>query len=46
MGISFICIEGNGEMMDIEWLEGELDFENYQKLEEYVLCYYSRNDEL
>ena len=31
---------------DIDWLQGELDIENYQKLEDYILYYCSRNDEL
>ncbi|EOT22284.1 hypothetical protein C805_03606 [Eubacterium sp. 14-2] len=31
---------------DIDWLEGELDIENYRKLEKYILYYCSGNDEL
>lgn len=31
---------------DIDWLLGELDIENYRKLEDYILYYCSRNDEL
>lgn len=31
---------------DIDWLEGELNLENYRKLEDYFLYYCSRNDEL
>lgn len=31
---------------DIAWLLDKLDFENYQKLENYLLYYCSRNDEL
>ena len=42
--------EFNDDLMhndfDIDWLERELDFEDYQKLEDYLLYYCSRNDEL
>lgn len=31
---------------DIDWLMGELEIEDYQKLEDYILYYCSRNDEL
>lgn len=31
---------------DITWLQDELDFEKYRKLENYILSYCSRNDEL
>lgn len=31
---------------NITWLLEELDYENYRKLEDYILCYCSRNDEL
>lgn len=31
---------------DIEWLERELDMEDYRKLEDYFLHYCSKNDEL
>lgn len=31
---------------DIDWLLGELDMKSYQKLEEYILDYCSRNNEL
>lgn len=31
---------------NITWLLEELDYENYRKLKDYILCYCSRNDEL
>lgn len=32
--------------VDLDWLEGKLDKEEYRKLEDYILDYSSRNDEL
>ncbi len=32
--------------IDIDWLEEKLDIENFRKLEDYILQYCSRNDEL
>jgi len=32
--------------IDIDWLKGKLDIENFRKLEDYILQYGSRHDEL
>ena len=32
--------------LDIDWLQEKLGFEDYRKLEDYILCFSSKKDEL